>query len=242
MSDEAINPEGAILLSDVRFGYTKDVDVLDIPSLQISASKTVFLFGPSGCGKSTLLALIGGVLVPQEGSVSILGSDLAGLKGAARDRIRADHVGFIFQQFNLVPYLSVVENVCLPCRYSRRRLQRAAEADGSVTGSAARLLSSLGIDEDLRSRKTTDLSVGQQQRVAAARALIGRPELIIADEPTSSLDAGHRGEFIDLLLSECGRSNSTVIFVSHDASLASNFDVSIDLQQINAAVHQSDAA
>ncbi len=242
MSDEATNAEYAIELSDLRFGYTKFEDVLDIARLQVATSQRVFLFGPSGCGKSTLLAIIGGVLVPREGAVSILGSDLARLKGAARDRIRADHVGFIFQQFNLVPYLSVVENVCLPCRYSRRRLQRATETDGSAGESAARLLSALGIDEDLRSRKTTDLSVGQQQRVAAARALIGRPEMIIADEPTSSLDAGHRGEFIDLLLSECGRSGSTVIFVSHDASLASNFDVSIDLQQVNTAVNQSDAA
>ena len=168
--------------------------------------------------------------------------DLTGMKSAARDHYRADHVGFIFQQFNLVPYLSVVENVCLPCRYSRRRLQRAKDADGSIEHSAARLLSELGIGERLRSRKTTDLSVGQQQRVAAARALIGRPELIIADEPTSSLDADRRREFIELLLSECERSGSTVIFVSHDASLASHFDVSVDLQATNAAAHHSDAA
>ena len=181
-------------------------------------------------------------LLPGEGKVSILGQDLTGLKGAARDRIRADHVGFIFQQFNLVPYLSVVDNVCLPCRYSRRRLTRAREADGSAEESAARLLSALGIDERLRLRKSTDLSVGQQQRVAAARALIGRPELIVADEPTSSLDAGRRSEFISLLLSECGRSNSTVVFVSHDASLATNFDVSIDLQVLNAAASHADAA
>ena len=174
--------------------------------------------------------------------MAILGKDLARSKGAARDRIRADHVGFIFQQFNLVPYLSVVENVCLPCRYSQRRLKRAVEADGSVSESSARLLTALGIDEELRSRRTTELSVGQQQRVAAARALIGRPELIIADEPTSSLDANRRREFVDLLLSEASRSRSTVIFVSHDASLASHFDDSIDLEQINNTVRQSDAA
>jgi putative ABC transport system ATP-binding protein len=219
-----------------------DQDVLAIRELQVKASKRVFLHGPSGCGKSTLLAMIGGVLVPRAGSVSILGQDLSTMKGAGRDRVRADHVGFIFQQFNLVPYLSVTGNVSLPCRYSQRRLKRAREADGSVEKSAARLLSALGIDEDLRSRKTTDLSVGQQQRVAAARALIGRPELVIADEPTSSLDADRRREFIELLLSECGRANSTVIFVSHDASLARNFDDSIDLQLINSALQQSNAA
>ena len=242
MSDTDKNTGNAIAIADLRFGYGSDDDVLDIHDLQIATSQRVFLFGPSGCGKSTLLAMIGGVLVPREGSVSILGVDLSGMKGASRDHYRADHVGFIFQQFNLVPYLSVIENVCLPCRYSRRRLQRAKDADGSIEQSAARLLSELGIGERLRSRKTTDLSVGQQQRVAAARALIGRPELIIADEPTSSLDADRRREFIELLLSECERSSSTVIFVSHDASLASHFDVSIDLQSTNAATPHSDAA
>ncbi len=235
----AANTELAIAINDLRFGYSSDEDVLAISELEIGTSQRVFLFGPSGCGKSTLLAMIGGVLVPREGSVSILGTDLSGMKGADRDRMRADHVGFIFQQFNLVPYLSVVDNVCLPCRYSRRRLLRAKEADGSVEESAARLLSELGIDEKLRSRKTTDLSVGQQQRVAAARALIGGPEMIIADEPTSSLDANRRREFIDLLLSECDRASSTVVFVSHDASLASHFDHAIDLQIANAAAERS---
>ena len=234
--------EHAIAIADLRFGYGSDEDVLAVSKLQIEVSQRVFVFGPSGCGKSTLLAMIGGVLVPREGSVTILGADLAGMKGAARDRMRADHVGFIFQQFNLVPYLSVVDNVCLPCRYSQRRLQRAKDADGSVERSAARLLSELGIDERLRSRKTTDLSVGQQQRVAAARALIGGPELVIADEPTSSLDANRRREFIDLLLSECDRVSSTVIFVSHDASLASHFDDAIDLQRANAAAGHSSVA
>lgn len=235
MSGPAVSSENAIAISGLRFGFGSDDDVLAIRELRIRTAQRVFLFGPSGCGKSTLLALVGGVLVPREGAVAVLGRNLAGLKSTARDRIRADHVGFIFQQFNLVPYLSVVENVSLPCRYSRRRLKRAVDADGSLEKSAARLLSALGIGEELRSRKSTDLSVGQQQRVAAARALIGRPELVLADEPTSSLDADRRREFINLLVSECGRADSTVIFVSHDASLATHFDVAIDLQQANAA-------
>ena len=242
MSGPAANSESAIAISGLRFGFGSDDDVLAIRELRIRTAQRVFLFGPSGCGKSTLLAMIGGVLVPREGTVAVLGEDLSGQKSAARDRIRADHVGFIFQQFNLVPYLSVVENVSLPCRYSRRRLTRAVDADGSLEKSAARLLSALGIGEELRSRKSTDLSVGQQQRVAAARALIGRPELVLADEPTSSLDADRRREFIDLLVSECRRANSTVIFVSHDASLATHFDVAIDLQTANAAAQSANAA
>lgn len=235
MSGTAVNSENAIAISGLRFGFGTGDDVLAIRELRVRTAQRVFVFGPSGCGKSTLLAMIGGVLVPREGAVAILGESLSGMNSAARDRIRADHVGFIFQQFNLVPYLSVVENVSLPCRYSRRRLKRAVDADGSLEKSAARLLSALGIGEELRSRKSTDLSVGQQQRVAAARALIGRPELVLADEPTSSLDADRRREFINLLVSECGRADSTVIFVSHDASLATHFDVAIDLQQANAA-------
>ena len=242
MSDDVSNGETAIAISDLRFGYGSDEDVLAIDELQIGRSQRVFLYGPSGCGKSTLLGLVGGVLIPREGTVEVLGEAVSGMKGGARDRFRADHVGFIFQQFNLVPYLSVVDNVCLPCRYSRRRLQRAKETDGTLEQSAARLLSELGIDERLRSRRSTDLSVGQQQRVAVARALIGRPELIIADEPTSSLDSNRRREFIDLLLAECDQANSTVIFVSHDATLATHFDTSIDLQQTNTAVTQSNAA
>jgi len=242
MAGTAVDPGDAIAISGLRFGYGSGDDILAISELNVRPSQRVFVFGPSGCGKSTLLALVGGVLVPREGDVAILGQNLSGMKSAARDRIRADHVGFIFQQFNLVPYLSVVENASLPCRYSRRRLRRAVDADGSVEKSAARLLSALGIGEELRSRKSTDLSVGQQQRVAAARALIGRPELVIADEPTSSLDADRRREFINLLLSEAGRADSTVIFVSHDASLATHFDVAIDLGLSNSAPDPSNAA
>ena len=242
MSGTAVNSEDAIAISGLRFGFGSGDDVLAIRELHIRTAQRVFLFGPSGCGKSTLLAMVGGVLVPREGAVAVLGKNLASLKSTTRDRIRADHVGFIFQQFNLVPYLSVVENVSLPCRYSRRRLKRAVDADGSLEESAARLLSALGIGEELRSRKSTDLSVGQQQRVAAARALIGRPELVLADEPTSSLDADRRREFINLLVSECGRADSTVIFVSHDASLATHFDVAIDLQTANTAAQHSNAA
>ena len=211
---ETPTSEPAVDIADLRFGYRSNPDVIDIKELRVATTERVFLFGPSGCGKSTLLALIGGVLVPRDGRLAVLGTELSAAKNTARDRFRADHIGFVFQQFNLVPYLSVDENVCLPCRYSPRRLERSREDDGSAEKSAARLLNALGISGTLRARKPTDLSVGQQQRVALARALIGRPELIIADEPTSALDANRRREFIDLLLSECDRSKSAVIFVS----------------------------
>ncbi|MEM9689879.1 MAG: ABC transporter ATP-binding protein [Pseudomonadota bacterium] len=242
MPDAPLQQPAAVVIDNLRFGYVPGEDVLLIPDLTIASGARVFLYGPSGCGKSTLLSMIGGVLVPAEGRVDVLGNDLASMKGSGRDRVRADHLGIIFQQFNLVPYLSVVDNVSLPCRYSQRRLQRARDDDGSVDAAAARLLSELGIDERLRARRSTDLSVGQQQRVAAARALIGRPELIIADEPTSSLDADRRRDFVSLLLSECEKANSTVVFVSHDQALADHFDNAIDLRTINRAERQSDAA
>ena len=225
--------QAAIEISALRFGYGSDADVLNLPTFRVEQSESVFLHGASGSGKSTLLSLIGGVAVPREGRVVVLGQDLTGLKNASRDRFRADHIGFIFQQFNLLPYLSVDENVELPCRYSARRRQRACQVDGSIANATGRLLSDLGIGGRLRGRNSTDLSVGQQQRVAAARALIGRPELVIADEPTSALDTNRRREFIELLLSECRQVGSAIVFVSHDVSLASHFDRSVDLLAAN---------
>jgi putative ABC transport system ATP-binding protein len=204
---------------------------LAIESFRVKAGERVFLFGPSGSGKSTLLALLAGVLTAQEGSVHVLGTELSALRG--RDRFRVDHVGFIFQQFNLVPYLSVVDNVLLPCRFSTKRAKRAAEAHGSPLDSARYLLHAMGLGTGLRKRKATELSVGQQQRVAAARALIGSPELIIADEPTSSLDADARQAFLGLLRAQCDRWASTLLFVSHDRQLAASFDREVDLPAIN---------
>lgn len=207
---------------------------LDIERLFIDAGQRVFLFGPSGSGKSTLLALLAGVLTAQRGSVRVLGTELSSLKG--RDRFRVEHVGFIFQQFNLVPYLSVVQNVLLPCRFSRQRARRAAQTHGSPAEAALHLLDSMGLGVSLRKRKATELSVGQQQRVAAARALIGAPELIIADEPTSSLDADARTAFLRLLREQCDRFASTLLFVSHDRQLAASFDREVNLLAINRVV------
>jgi len=213
---------------------------LDIERLSIDAGQRVFLFGPSGSGKSTLLALLAGVMTAQQGSVRVLGTELSSLKG--RDRFRVDHVGFIFQQFNLVPYLSTVQNVLLPCRFSWQRAQRAAETDGSPHEAALHLLDAMGLGASLRKRKAAELSVGQQQRVAAARALIGAPELIIADEPTSSLDADARQAFLELLERQCDRFASTLLFVSHDRQLAATFDREVNLPAINRVVPEGSAS
>jgi len=224
-----------IAISNLRFTWPgAESATLDIASLQVGRGERVFLRGPSGSGKSTLLSLLAGVLVPDSGAVTVLGQDLAVLGAAARDRFRADHIGFIFQMFNLIPYLSVVENVCLPCGFSASRRNRALLSGGDVGKEAVRLLSHLDMAQTtLLRRRVTDLSVGQQQRVAAARALIGAPELVIADEPTSSLDADRRAAFLDLLFRECASAGTTLIFVSHDASLEPMFDRAISFADVN---------
>jgi putative ABC transport system ATP-binding protein len=216
-------------------------DCLAIDALRVAAGDTLFLHGPSGGGKSTLLGLLAGVLLPSQGTVSLLGTDWAALSGARRDAFRADHVGYIFQQFNLLPYLSVLDNVVLPCRFSSLRRKRAAAAAGSPQAAATALLQRVGLSEALWGRAAAQLSVGQQQRVAAARALIGQPELVIADEPTSALDSALRDGFMALLLQQCRDAGSTLVFVSHDERLAALFDRNVSLPQINRAAQEAAA-
>jgi putative ABC transport system ATP-binding protein len=210
-------------------------DLLRIDALTIARGETLFLQGASGAGKSTLLGLLAGVLTPTGGHVRLLGVDWAALSGARRDARRAEHVGYIFQQFNLLPYLSVLDNVLLTTRFSPRRAEQAAQHAGSVRDAAWSLLQRFGLDAAIWPRAAATLSVGQQQRVAAARALIGRPELVIADEPTSALDAALRDGFMDLLLGECRAAGSTLVFVSHDERLAARFDRRLSLAEINRA-------
>jgi putative ABC transport system ATP-binding protein len=200
----------------------------------VAQGERVFLRGPSGSGKSTLLGLIGGVLVPAKGSVRLLGTDVTRLSASKRDRFRARHLGFIFQMFNLIPYLSVLENVVLPAQFSRARRENVR--DGTLRDQALRLLAALGLTgEDLLDRPVTQLSIGQQQRVAAARALLGRPGIIVADEPTSALDSGNRTGFLQLLMNECAAAGTTLLFVSHDTSLGALFDRSVAMTDINRA-------
>lgn len=225
---------------DLVFGWRRGLVTLDIPRFEVGRGEKVFLRGPSGSGKSTLLGLICGVLTPRQGGVAVLGRDLAGLSGAKRDELRAAHLGVIFQMFNLLPFLSVVGNVLLPCQFSPERRRRAAQAAGSAVEEAHRLLARLGLgDPRWRGVSVRELSVGQQQRVAAARALIGAPALVIADEPTSSLDADAPDAFLGLLIEESARNGSSLLFVSHDASLAPRFDRALDLSAVNRARPQA---
>lgn len=225
----------AIELQNVEFSWPSGMRVLEVKRLAVEPGERVFVHGPSGSGKSTLLGIVGGVLEPQVGQVQVLGASLTGLTAAQRDRFRGEQIGFIFQMFNLIPYLTVIENVLLPLRFSDGRARRLASGDTSVE--AARLLKALGLsDRGISTRRVTDLSVGQQQRVAAARALIGRPPILIADEPTSSLDADMRADFLRLLMNECASHGTTLLFVSHDVALAGMFDRTVRIQDINRAL------
>ncbi len=228
--------EEIVALEDVLFRWRPSLPpCLDIAGFHVAPGERVFLHGPSGSGKSSLLSLIGGVTRPERGRVRVLGTDVVGLPGPARDRFRAEHLGFVFQLFNLIPYLSALENILLPCRFSARR-RAAAETDGaSMRAEARRLAAHLDLAPALLARPAAELSVGQQQRVAAARALIGRPRLVLADEPTSALDADRERAFLDLLLAECAAGGAAVLLVSHDVRLAARFDRAVALAEINRA-------
>ncbi len=215
----------SITLEGVEFAYgPKLPTIIDIPSFELGAGESCFLYGPSGCGKTTLLGLIAGVLQARRGRVQVLGQALSALSGAKRDAWRGSKIGYIFQMFNLIPYLNVRDNILLPTR-----LHSSRKAD-----ELGRIAASLGIEE-LLDRGVLELSVGQQQRVAAARALIGAPPLVIADEPTSALDTAHRERFLELLLGQCKEAGAALLFVSHDQSLAPIFHKQLSLPELNRA-------
>lgn len=204
-----------------------------IPALAIPAGQQVLLRGRSGSGKSTLLQLLTGVLQADQGRIQIGEDDLAKKGLVWRDRFRADHIGYIFQTFNLLPYLSVTDNVCLACAVSPLRKQKALAAYGSLTQAAQALLLQLDIPETLFNRPVATLSIGQQQRVAAARALIGQPDIVIADEPTSALDRQSRDQFIQLLCAEVAKASSTLLMVSHDEALSEYFSHCLVMETLN---------
>lgn len=223
----------AVSLRQLSFAWPGAAPLLEIDELDIALGERVFLRGPSGSGKSTLLGLIAGVLEPTGGKLSVLGEDMGRLGARQRDALRARNMGVVFQMFNLLPFLNVVQNVTLGCAFSK---DRRSQLNASSESEAATLLARLGLEGvGLLGRRVSDLSVGQQQRVAVARALLGGPKLVIADEPTSALDSDARDQFLALLTEEVSRTGAALLMVSHDASLAGQFDRSLDLQSLNRA-------
>ena len=232
---EAQAPD-VVSMSGVRFRWRGPrAFSLAIDSFALRAKERVLLVGPSGAGKSTFLSLLCGIVTPTAGRLEVLGTDMSKLSSSARDRFRAEHFGIIFQMFNLLPYGSVLDNVLLPLSFAPKRRDRASRA-GSAEIEAERLLASLGLDpKDVEGLSTANLSVGQQQRVAAARALIGAPELIVADEPTSALDRNRQQAFLDLLFADVAAAGASLIMVSHEEELGKRFDRVVRLDEIATA-------
>ncbi len=229
MSRMMPTPE-AIHLRNVVFGYNPRVPVLRVGEFVVASGKRVFLYGPSGSGKTTLLGLITGILQPQQGSCRVLGVEMTKLSMSARDRHRGAEMGYIFQSFNLIPYLTVRQNVALPCQVHKRRRKHIVAS--TLHEEVERLVRRLGLETHI-DHGVKQLSTGQQQRVAIARAVIGKPSLVIADEPTSALDADRRQAFMDLLFEVCDEAGATLVFVSHDRSLMAHFDEQVALSDIS---------
>ncbi|OUX22095.1 MAG: ABC transporter ATP-binding protein [Euryarchaeota archaeon TMED255] len=191
--------------------------LIDIELWTVDRGERIFVHGPSGAGKSTLLNLVSGLLSCSEGEISVLGERLDRLNSRQRDRFRANHLGYVFQRFNLVPYLSAIENIDL----ARSFLTRKDRLSNKLK--APELLDSLGLASDDWKKPVSRLSTGQQQRVAIARALVNTPEILIADEPTSSLDQQNRENFMSMLMQLVESKEMTLLFVSHDMSLTQYF-------------------
>lgn len=221
----------AIQLNNVNFAYPEAPDelVLNIANWSISAQEHVFVHGPSGGGKSTLLNLVSGVLAASSGEVTILGQRLDTMNARQRDRFRANHIGYIFQQFNLISYLSAIDNIQLAHQFANKDPQL------SITDEIKTLLSSFNIAQSDWLKPVSKLSIGQQQRIAIARAMINKPQLLIADEPTSSLDQNNRDNFMEQLMLMVAEHNITLLLVSHDMSLAQYFGRIDALSDINIA-------
>lgn len=219
--------QNAVDIKNLEFSYSKNSKpVLIIPNWQIKIQEHVFLYGPSGSGKSTLLNLLSGIIHPKQGTIELLGTDFTALSARKKDQFRAKNIGVVFQEFNLIPYLSLRENLSLTGHF-------ASVDKNTLNASADDMFSQLDLSPSLLSAPAHALSVGQRQRVAIARALVTKPPLLIADEPTSALDTGRRNEFMELLLNVANTHETTVIFVSHDMSLSSFFTQTVNLTDIN---------
>ncbi len=221
----------AVKISHLQFSWPDQAPLIQDLSLELSAGESLFISGPSGCGKSTLLNLLAGVIPVQVGKIWIHGHLLSELHPAAKDQLRGEEMGFIFQQFNLIPYLSVADNILLPTYLYPRRMQAAIAQHGSVTLALQYLVNRLGLTQPVVQQAAHRLSIGQQQRVAAARAFIGKPSIVIADEPTSALDWNNQTQLMDLFLGLADEQNTALIMVSHDERLSSRFDQTLAVEQ-----------
>jgi len=221
--------DSIVKIESLRFQWSKNNNFkIFVPKLEVGRGKKVLFLGESGSGKTTLLSLICGFLEPLSGSISINDKIISDLTSTNKDTYRSDNIGIIFQQFNLLPYANVIDNIILPLYFSK---QRSKKVENKINA-AMNLCDQLRLPESILNQKASNLSVGQQQRVAVARALIGSPSIIVADEPTSSLDTEAQELFLDLMFDQISKNSSTLLMVSHDKSLTNYFDQVIDINEI----------
>lgn len=239
MASDSAKLEEIIQFSNVRFSYDRGQTlVLDIPKWQVSRGQHTFISGVSGSGKSTLLNLLSGINTPDSGEVLVLGQTLTNLSARELDRFRAQKVGVIFQQLNLIPYLSVLDNILLAAYFANKIQKSKLKTD--LQNKIEQLIEKLNLPISILSKQASELSVGQQQRVAIVRAMINEPEILIADEPTSALDQQSKSAFLKLLFELVNTTNCTLLFVSHDQSLVEQFDSVVEMSKLNKVVEQED--
>ncbi len=218
-----------ILKTDkLKYKY-KNGKTIDFPDVSLDCGEKVLINGISGSGKTTFLNLIAGAIKIQDGEIELAVNKYSTTSSSDLDRVRADHIGYVFQTLNLIPFLSVLENIALGVKFSKSRTLNV----GNIDQEAKRLVESLGLDRNVLNSPVNNLSIGQQQRVAVARALLGKPNLILADEPTSALDVESTKRFLKELVQTFDPSSQAILMVSHDLSLAPYFDTVIDFSKNN---------
>ena len=216
-------------IKDIHYEWPGRIPfTLNVPDFSVHPAESVLLLGESGSGKSTLLSLICGTIMPSKGVVQVAGNDLSKLSASLLDQFRVEKIGIIFQQFNLLPFGSVLDNILLPLSFAPERRARVVQPKET----ARKLCTDLGLPENLLNMRASTLSVGQQQRVAVARAMIGEPALLVADEPTSALDESTQIAFLDLLFTQSQNNNTSLLMVSHDERLSKYFDRVVRMTEI----------
>ena len=207
-----------LLLKDIKKAFRQPdgsaLPILDIPEFCVGPGEQMVLTGPSGCGKTTLLHVIAGISRPDQGKVRIDQFDIGLMSEAECDRFRAEHLGYVFQTFNLLRAFTALQNVLLAMRFTGRRVDKTR---------AKRLLEQVGLGRRMTHRPPM-LSVGEQQRVAIARALANQPKLLLADEPTANVDSGHQRQVLNLLRETCRKENVALVLVTHSPEVANQFD------------------
>ena len=215
-----------IEVRDLEFGYATGGFKLRVPELRVDPGESLALTGASGCGKTTLIHLLAGILEARQGSIHIAGLDMASLSAEDRQDLRALKVGLVFQEFELLEYLDVLDNVLLPYR-----LTPVLELDDEVRGRATALVRELGLSDKLH-RRPGQLSQGERQRVGLCRALVTRPAVVLGDEPTGNLDSANRDHVIDALLGHGRETGAPVVVVTHDHDLLPRFSRTLDIAEL----------